>query len=86
MDHRSLKYFLEQRISSSEQQIWVTKLFGYDHEIIYKKGKENVVANALSRKCEDRGSLFSLSFILADWIQAVHQEWLQDPKLSSMIQ
>jgi hypothetical protein len=38
-DHQSLKYFLEQRISSQEQQKWVTKLFGYDYEIIYKKGK-----------------------------------------------
>ena len=57
-DHQSLKYFLEQRISSPEQQKWVTKLFGYDYEIIYKKGKDNVVADALSRKYEDEGSLF----------------------------
>jgi len=47
-DHQSLKYFLEQCISSSEQQKWVTNLFGYDYEIIYKKGKDNVVADALS--------------------------------------
>jgi hypothetical protein len=47
-DHQSLKYFLEQCISSPEQQKWVTKLFGYDYEIIYKKGKDNVVADALS--------------------------------------
>jgi hypothetical protein len=57
-DHQSLKYFLEQRISSLQQQKWVTKLFGYDYEIIYKKGKENVVADALSCKYEDEGSLF----------------------------
>jgi hypothetical protein len=48
IDHQSLKYFLEQRISSPEQQKWVTNLFGYDYEIIYKKGKDNVVADALS--------------------------------------
>jgi hypothetical protein len=36
-DHQSLKYFLEQCISSSEKKKWVTKLFGYDYEIIYKK-------------------------------------------------
>jgi hypothetical protein len=47
-DHQSLKYFLEQRISSPEQQKWVTKLFGYHYEIIYKKSKYNVVADALS--------------------------------------
>jgi hypothetical protein len=57
-DHQSLKYFLEQRISSQEQQKWVTKLFGYDYEIIYKKGKENVVTDALSQKYEEEGSSF----------------------------
>jgi hypothetical protein len=81
-DHQSLKYFLEQRISSLEQQKWVTKLFGYDYEIIYKKGKQNVVADALSCKYEDEGSLFSLSFIVPDWLQVVREEWLQDPKSS----
>jgi hypothetical protein len=47
-NHQSLKYFQEQRISSSEKQKSVTKLFGYDYEIIYKKGKDNVVVDALS--------------------------------------
>jgi hypothetical protein len=70
-DHQSLKYFLEQRISSQEQQKWLTKIFGYDYEIIYKKGKANVVADALSQKYEEEGSLFSLSFIIPDWLQAV---------------
>jgi hypothetical protein len=85
-DHQSLKYFLEQRISSLEQQKWVTKLFGYDYEIIYKKGKENVVLDSLSHKYEDEGPLFSLSFIVPDWLQAVRQEWLQDPKSLQLIQ
>jgi hypothetical protein len=71
IDHQSLKYFLEQCISSSEKQKWVTKLFGYDYEITYKKGKDNVVVDALSRKYEEEGSLFSLSFIVPDWLQAV---------------
>jgi hypothetical protein len=83
--HQSLKYFLEQRISSPQQKKWVTKLFGYDYEIIYKKGKDNVVVDALSRKYEDEGSLFSLSFIVPDCLQAVLQEWLQDPKSSQLI-
>jgi hypothetical protein len=86
IDHQSLKYFLEQRPSSPEQQKWVTKLFGYDYEIIYKKGKENVVVDALSRKYEDEGSIFSLSFIVPDWLQVVRQEWLQDPKILHMNQ
>jgi hypothetical protein len=52
-DHDSLKYFLEQILFLEEQQKWVTKILGYDFEIVYKKGKQNVVADALSRKDED---------------------------------
>jgi hypothetical protein len=37
-------------------------------------------------KYEDEGSLFSLSFIVPDWLQAIRQEWLQDPKSSHLIQ
>jgi hypothetical protein len=37
IDHDSLKYFFEQRLPSEEQQKWVTKIFVYDFEIIYKK-------------------------------------------------
>jgi hypothetical protein len=32
-DHDSLKYFLEQRLSSEEQKKWVTNILGYDFEI-----------------------------------------------------
>ena len=57
-DHQCLKYFLKKCISSLEQQKWVTKLFGYDYEIIYKKGKDNVVVDALPGKYEYEGPLF----------------------------
>jgi hypothetical protein len=49
-NNASLKYFLEQRLSSKEQQRWVPKMLGYDFEIIYQKRKHNVVADALSKK------------------------------------
>jgi hypothetical protein len=60
-------------------------MFVYDHEIICKKGKENVVADALSRKYEE-GFLFSLSFIVANWLEVVQHEWFQDLKISILIQ
>ena len=48
-NRRSLKYLLEQRIMTSEQQKWVTTLLVYDYEITYRLGKENQTADALSR-------------------------------------
>ena len=36
IDHDSLKHFLEQGLSSEEKKKWVTKMLGYDFEIIYK--------------------------------------------------
>jgi hypothetical protein len=68
-DRDSLKYFLEQRLYSEEQQKWITKVLGYDFEIIYKKRKQNVVAGALSRKDEDvEAFLCAISIIQLDWI------------------
>ena len=63
-DHDSLKYFLEQRLSLEEQKKGVTNMLGYDFEIIYKKGKQNVVADALSRKDEDVEALLCAIYII----------------------
>ena len=74
-DHDSLKYFLEEILYSKEQQKWVTKMLGYDFEIIYKKGKKNVVADALSRKDEDVEALLrAISIIQPDWINEAREE------------
>jgi hypothetical protein len=86
-DHDSLKYFLEQRLSSEEQQKWVTKILGYDFEIVYKKGKQNVVADALSRKDEDvEAFLCAISIIQPDWIIEARDEWKNDEKVWTLIE
>jgi hypothetical protein len=86
-DHDSLKYFLEQRLSSEEQQKWVTKILSYDFEIVYKKGKQNVVADALSRKDEDvEALLYVISIIQPDWIIVERDEWKNDKKVWTLIQ
>jgi hypothetical protein len=85
-NHHSLKYFLDHRLSSPEQNKWMTKMLGYDYEIIYKKGKDNIVVDAFSRQQEEDGSLFALSFPVPDWNEEVRQEWLTHLTISRLIQ
>src|SRR5213078_3120564 len=48
-DHRSLVHFNTQSNLNQRQLRWQEKAADYDMEILYKPGKENVVADALSR-------------------------------------
>ena len=87
MDHDILKYFMEQRLSLEEQQKCVTKTLGYDSEIVYKKGKQNVVADALSRKDEDvEAFLYAISIIQPNWTIESRDEWKNDEKVWTLIQ
>ena len=40
---------------------------GYDYEITYKKGKDNIVADSLSRTFDDQGSLSAISMPVPNW-------------------
>jgi hypothetical protein len=78
---------LEQRLSSEEKQKWVTKILGYDFEIVYKKGKKNVVADALSINDEDvEAFLCAISIIQPDWIIEARDEWKNDENVWILIQ
>jgi hypothetical protein len=49
-------------------------MLGNDYEIIYKKGKDSVVADALSIQFEEDGSLFALSLPNSGWIEEVYKK------------
>ena len=48
-DHRSLTHLKTQPYLNQRQIRWMKQAVDYDCEILYKLGKENVVADALSR-------------------------------------
>jgi hypothetical protein len=49
-DNYSLKFLLDQRLSTVPQHQWISKLFGFDFTIKYRPGRLNTVADALSRR------------------------------------
>ena len=62
-------------------------MLGYDFEIIYKKGKLNVVADSLLRKNEDVEALLcAISIIHPDWITEARDEWKKDEEVWTLIQ
>ncbi|GJR78670.1 transposon ty3-G gag-pol polyprotein [Tanacetum coccineum] len=85
-DHFSLKYVLDQRTTTPFQSKWLPKLLGFDYEIEYKKRKENMVANALSKK-ERQAKLFTLlsAVTLNEFIDAFTRLWSTDPLLSNIV-
>jgi len=48
-DHKSLSYLSEQNLQSDLQRKAMTHLMGLQFRVVYKKGKENLAADALSR-------------------------------------
>nr|GEW17626.1 putative reverse transcriptase domain-containing protein [Tanacetum cinerariifolium] len=53
-DHKSLQYILDQKELNMRQRRWIELLSDYDCVIRYHPGKENIVADALSRKDKNR--------------------------------
>uniref|UniRef100_A0A2N9FZS8 Reverse transcriptase n=1 Tax=Fagus sylvatica TaxID=28930 RepID=A0A2N9FZS8_FAGSY len=77
-DHRSLKYLLEQRITTMDQQRWIVKLMGYDYEILYRPGIDNKAADALSRV---HGELAALSSPQHSWLTEINKEGRTHPEM-----
>ena len=62
-------------------------MWGYDFEIIYKKGKQNMVGDAFLIKYEDVEALLcALSIIQLDWILEARGEWKNGLSVWRLIQ
>jgi len=84
-DHFSLKYLLEQKVTTAFQSKWLSKLMGYDYEICYKKGKENTAADSLSRLPAAQLLTLSFSSVHTSLLEEVKVSWEQDANVQSII-
>ncbi|GJY53988.1 retrotransposon-related protein [Tanacetum coccineum] len=84
IDHFSLKYLLDQRLTTPFQTKWLPKLLSFDYEISYKKGADNRAANALLR-CPELNAITTTT-ITTDLLKRTQDSWIQDKSLHSLIQ
>jgi hypothetical protein len=61
------------------QHTWVSKLFGYDITVEYRPGKLNGAADALSRRDEDMGTMYTISSPSFDLFATLKAEAESDP-------
>jgi hypothetical protein len=85
-DHKSLKHFLQQRVTSPDQQGWLAKLLGYQFEVKYKPGLDNKAADALSR-CYDEGEWKTL-VSYPNWVDSKRllEEVAADADIQKLVQ
>nr|GEY87460.1 hypothetical protein [Tanacetum cinerariifolium] len=85
-DHFNLKYLLNQKLTTPFQFKWLSKLLGYDYEIVYKKGSGNMVADALSRM-DSSGEILQIfvSSVSSGVWNKVKDSWKNDLDTQNLI-
>ena len=83
-DQQSLKHIQEQKINEGVQHKLLIKLLGFKYTVEYKKGRENRVADALSRVKHHLKQIFTSSAFPA-WITEVTSSYVADDKCQDII-
>ncbi|WOH00637.1 hypothetical protein DCAR_0520008 [Daucus carota subsp. sativus] len=69
---------MEQKLTTLLQHKWLSKLLGYDYMVVYKRGKDNLVTDALSRKYEDVPQCNAIHTVVPLWKQELTASWATD--------
>nr|KYP41448.1 Retrotransposable element Tf2 [Cajanus cajan] len=79
-DQQSLQHLMSQAIQTPAQQKWLTKLLGFDFQIVYRARRHNTVADTLSRP-EDVPDqiLLALSSPIPTFLQQWKNYFTSDP-------
>ena len=85
-DHATLRHFPTQPKLTRRQARWMELLQEYDFEFKYKRGVDNIVPDALSRRPDYRTSdpveLHNISLSLASAVRdQLAQDYIDDPRL-----
>jgi hypothetical protein len=83
-DQCSLIHLNEQRLHTPWQQKVFTKLLGLQYRIVYKKGSDNRVADALSRR-GGAEQVLALSTATPQWLDAVVASYAKDTTTVELI-
>ena len=75
-DHNSLQHLLQQKTLTTEQQKWIEKISTFDMDILHKKGKDNVVADTLSRKDEEV-QVYAVSMVIPEFLDEIQLNMLR---------
>ena len=82
-DHKPIKYFLEQRITTPHQQRWLVKLLGYIYTVEYRPRTQNCEPDALSRR-QELLLLMGLSTPIFDCIPDLQHSYSTDPQVQAV--
>jgi hypothetical protein len=82
-DHYSLKFLLDQRLTTLPQHQWASKLIGFDFKVAFKPGTTNVVVDALSLRDTETATVVTLSIPSFPLFGHLHRELDTDPALNS---
>ncbi|KAL8171875.1 hypothetical protein V2J09_023679 [Rumex salicifolius] len=82
-DQQALRHLLDQNVTTHLQKKAVRQLLGLSYSISYKKGQENKVADALSRRYEN--SIHAISVATPVWMQQVEQSYVGDHQAQEFI-
>jgi hypothetical protein len=84
-DQKSLIHLNDQRLHTVWQQKVFTKLLDLQYSVSYKKGSDNRVADALSRKASHESSCAALSAVTPSWADTVANSYLQDTQAQDLL-
>jgi len=73
-------------VTRPSQHVWLAKLLDFDYEIEFKKGKDNVVVDALSKMTCRELSTLAMSTISTTLIEEIKASWVSDRVVQNLIQ